>query len=48
LPVVASVAGVFAWARPGDLLAVDASAGEVVVNPAAADIERLRRLRRGD
>jgi phosphotransferase system enzyme I (PtsP) len=48
LPVVASVTGAFAWTRPGDLLAVDATAGEVVVNPAPADVERLRRVLRGN
>lgn len=45
LPLVAEVHGVFGWARPGDLLAVDGDRGEVLVNPAPADIERVRRLR---
>jgi phosphotransferase system, enzyme I, PtsP len=45
LPLVAEAHGVFGWARPGDLLAVDGDRGEVLVNPAPADIERVRRLR---
>jgi phosphotransferase system enzyme I (PtsP) len=48
LPVVADVHGVFGWARPGDLIAVDADHGEVLVNPAPADIERVRRRRLDD
>ena len=43
LPLVAAVHGVFGWTRPGDLVAVDADHGEVVVNPAPADVERVRR-----
>jgi phosphotransferase system enzyme I (PtsP) len=45
LPLVAEAHGIFGWARAGDLLAVDADRGEVLVNPAPADIERVRRLR---
>ncbi|HEX4404802.1 MAG TPA: GAF domain-containing protein, partial [Polyangia bacterium] len=33
VPLVAGVAGVFAWVHPGDLLVVDADAGSVRVNP---------------
>ena len=47
LPLVAEAHGVFGWARPGDLLAVDGDRGEVLVNPAPADIERVRQLREG-
>jgi phosphotransferase system enzyme I (PtsP) len=46
LPLVAAVHGVFGWARPGDLIAVDGERGVVVVNPPPADVERLRRARR--
>jgi phosphotransferase system enzyme I (PtsP) len=45
LPLVTGVSGLFGWARPGDLLAVDGDAGIVLVHPAPADIERLRRAR---
>jgi phosphotransferase system, enzyme I, PtsP len=45
MPLVTDAQGIFGWARPGDLLAVDGERGEVLVNPAAADIERVRRLR---
>jgi phosphotransferase system enzyme I (PtsP) len=48
LPLVADAHGVFGWARPGDLIAVDADHGEVLVNPAPADIERVRRRRHDD
>jgi phosphoenolpyruvate-protein kinase (PTS system EI component) len=43
LPLVTAAAGVFGWARPGDLLAVDGSTGTVLVHPAPTEIERLRR-----
>ena len=46
LTCVSDVAGLFGWARPGDLLAVDGDAGAVLVHPAPADIERLRRAAR--
>lgn len=45
LPVVSDVAGLFGWARPGDLLAVDGDRGIVLVHPSPTDIERLRRAR---
>nr|HEX4313530.1 GAF domain-containing protein [Kofleriaceae bacterium] len=45
LPMVSSVFGLFGWARPGDLLAVDGGDGIVLVHPAPSDIERLRRAR---
>jgi phosphotransferase system enzyme I (PtsP) len=45
LPVVSDVAGLFGWARPGDLLAVDGDRGAVLVHPSPTDIERLRRAR---
>jgi phosphotransferase system enzyme I (PtsP) len=43
LPLVSEVNGVFGWARPGDLLAVDGTAGIVLVHPAPTEIEKLRR-----
>ena len=46
LPAVADVAGLFGWARPGDLLAVDGDRGAVLVHPSPTDIERLRHARR--
>ena len=45
LPMVSDVTGLFGWARPGDLLAVDGDAGVVLVHPAQAEIERLRASR---
>ena len=45
LPVVSDVPGLFGWARPGDLLAVDGETGAVLVHPAPTDIEKLRRAR---
>jgi len=45
LPFVTGVSGLFGWARPGDLLAVDGGSGAVLVHPAATEIERLRRER---
>ena len=45
LPVVSDVPGLFGWARPGDLLAVDGDTGAVLVHPAPTDIERLRHAR---
>ena len=45
LPLVTELAGVFNWVRPGDLLAVDAASGTVLVHPATAEIEKLRRTR---
>jgi phosphotransferase system enzyme I (PtsP) len=45
LPLVTGVSGLFGWARPGDLLAVDGTTGIVLVHPAPTEIERLRRER---
>ena len=45
LPVVSDVAGLFGWARPNDLLAVDGETATVLVHPAQTDIERMRRAR---
>jgi phosphotransferase system enzyme I (PtsI) len=45
LPFVTGVSGLFGWARPGDLLAVDGGTGAVLVHPAPTEIERLRRER---
>jgi len=45
IPVVSDVPGLFGWARPGDLLAVDGETGAVLVHPAPTDIEKLRRAR---
>lgn len=45
LPLVTQVSGLFDWARPGDLLAVDGETGTVLVHPAPAEIERLRHQR---
>jgi phosphotransferase system enzyme I (PtsP) len=45
LPLVTGVSGLFGWARPGDLLAVDGASGVVLVHPAPTEIERLRRER---
>jgi len=46
LTCISDVPGLFAWARPGDLLAADGDSGTVLVHPAPADIERLRRAAR--
>lgn len=45
MPMVGAVSGLFGWARPGDLLAVDGTEGLVLVHPAQAEIERLRAAR---
>jgi phosphotransferase system, enzyme I, PtsP len=45
VPLVAAVAGVFAWVHPGDLLVVDADAGSVRVNPEATQVARFRNQR---
>ena len=45
LPTVSDVPGLFGWARPDDLLAVDGDTGTVLVHPAPTEIERLRRAR---
>lgn len=46
LTCVSDVPGLFGWARPGDLLAVDGDAGTVLVHPAPMEIERVRRVAR--
>jgi phosphotransferase system enzyme I (PtsP) len=46
LPTVSDVPGLFGWARPDDLLAVDGDTGVILVHPAPTDIERLRRAAR--
>jgi phosphotransferase system enzyme I (PtsP) len=45
LTTVSDVPGLFGWARPDDLLAVDGDTGTVLVHPAPTDIERLRHAR---
>lgn len=45
LPIVTEVPGLFGWIRPGDLLAVHAGTGTVLVHPAPTDIDKLRRER---
>ena len=46
LPTVSDVPGLFGWARPDDLLAVDGDTGTVLVHPAPAEIERMRHAAR--
>ena len=46
LPVLGGVLGVFSWVRPDDLLALDAVAGVLQVNPAATTVARFRNSRR--
>ena len=46
LPTVSDVPGLFAWARPDDLLAVDGDTGTVLIHPAPTDIERMRHAQR--
>ncbi|HEX4421823.1 MAG TPA: GAF domain-containing protein [Kofleriaceae bacterium] len=46
LPTVGGVPGLFGWARPDDLLAVDGDTGSVLVHPAPTDIERMRHAAR--
>jgi phosphoenolpyruvate-protein kinase (PTS system EI component) len=43
LAVVAEVAGLFAWIRPGDRLLLDGETGVVRVNPPASAVARFRR-----
>lgn len=43
LPMVDRVGGLFAWARVGDRVLVDADAGIVRVNPSATAVARFRR-----
>jgi phosphotransferase system enzyme I (PtsP) len=45
LPVVAEVAGLFAWMRSGDTLLVDADQGVVRVNPSATVLAQYRHTR---
>lgn len=47
LPLLASVQGLFAWTRPGDLLVVDADRAVVRVNPDASELARVRRAAAG-
>ena len=42
LPVVADVAGLFAWARADDPVLVDGTSGIVRINPPASAIARLK------
>ncbi len=42
LPLVGEVAGLFAWVREGDILLVDAGAGQLRVNPPASVVARHR------
>lgn len=43
LPLVTEVGGLFAWARVGDRVLVDAERGVVRVNPSAATVAQFRR-----
>jgi len=45
LTTISDVPGLFGWARPDDLLAVDGDTGTVLVHPAPTDIERMRHAR---
>jgi phosphotransferase system, enzyme I, PtsP len=45
LTTLSDVPGLFGWARPDDLLAVDGDTGTVLVHPAPTDIERMRHAR---
>jgi phosphoenolpyruvate-protein kinase (PTS system EI component) len=45
VPVLANVAGLFAWVRPEDTLLVDAGSGLLRVNPPATTIARYRHAR---
>jgi phosphohistidine swiveling domain-containing protein len=45
IPAISDVPGLFSWARPNDLVAVDGDHGTVLVHPAPSDIERLRHPR---
>jgi phosphotransferase system enzyme I (PtsP) len=47
-PLLASVAGIFSWLRPDDLLVVDADAGCLRINPPATTVARFRLLRNPD
>jgi phosphotransferase system enzyme I (PtsP) len=41
-PLLGSVAGIFSWLRPDDLLVVDADAGCLRINPPATTVARFR------
>jgi phosphotransferase system enzyme I (PtsP) len=45
IPVLADIAGLFAWVRPEDTLLVDCGAGLLRVNPPATTIARYRHAR---
>lgn len=45
IPVLTDVHGLFACAQPGDLLAADAGAGVIRVNPAASAVAEIRHAR---
>ncbi len=45
VPTITEVPGLFGWARPGDLLAIDGTSGTVLVHPAPTDLDKLRRAR---
>ena len=45
IPVLADIAGLFAWVRPEDTLLVDCTAGLLRVNPPATTIARYRHMR---
>jgi phosphoenolpyruvate-protein kinase (PTS system EI component) len=47
VPLLGSVAGVFSWVHPDDLLVVDADAACVRVNPPATTVARFRKTERG-
>jgi phosphotransferase system enzyme I (PtsP) len=47
LPVIAEVAGLYAWARPGDRVLIDAQAGLVRVNPTPGEEARFRATKPG-
>lgn len=46
IPAIAGVGGLFAWARAGDVVLVDADDGLVRVNPSATQIARFRQRAR--
>ena len=43
LPLLDAVGGLFAWARSGDRLLVDADSGVAEVNPSATTVARFRK-----
>jgi phosphoenolpyruvate-protein kinase (PTS system EI component) len=46
IPAIAGVGGLFAWARAGDVVLVDADEGLVRINPSATRIARFRQRER--